>query len=186
MRKLLLLRHAKSDRSQSSDVARNDHARPLNARGRMAAAAMGNYMREKDCLPELVLCSTSKRTRETLEILLATLGSSPEIQFGRRLYLAEWPKLLEVVRAAPDAASPLLVVGHNPGMEQLAHALAGQPKTIAERKFAKEMALKFPTCALAVLDFKIAGWRAMNPGIGRLADFVRPKDLPQTMDGEEN
>ena len=64
--------------------------------------------------------------------------------------------------------------------------LPAQPKAIAARKLAKEMALKFPTCALAVLDFRIADWRAVNPGIGRLADFVRPKDLPPAMDGEEN
>ena len=176
MQKLLLLRHAKSDRSKSAS-GRGDHARPLNERGRMAASLMGRHMREKNYLPALVLCSTAERTRETLKILLGFFKTAPEIRYQDSLYLAPWPNLLAAVRAAPQMASPLLLVGHNPGMEQLALALAAPPKSAAGHALAETMAEKFPTAALAVLNFRNASWGSIRPGTGRLADFVRPKDL---------
>ncbi len=101
MRRLFLLRHAKSDWSKPGGRQRDDHERPLNARGQDAAALIGRYMRKKKYLPALVLCSTATRTRETLEILLPALGAKPEIRFEDSLYLAEWPRLLEAVRALP-------------------------------------------------------------------------------------
>lgn len=170
---LLLLRHAKSDWSGKSD----DHERPLAPRGNKSAPQIGAYMRAKGYRPALVLCSTAKRTRETLALVLSALASEPETYFERALYLAEWPGLMAEIRDAP-AATPLLVVGHNPGLEQLAIALALQPQTAAERARAESLANKFPTAALAVLDFDIADWSDLRPGTGRLIDYVRPKDLP--------
>ena len=177
MRQLLLLRHTKSDWSKPGGRQREDHERPLNARGQEAAALIGRYMRKKKYIPALVLCSTAARTRETLKIVLPALAARPEIRYEDSLYLAEWPRLLEAVRAAPDGASPLLLVGHNPGMEQLAAALAAQAKTAATRALAGVMAQKFPTGALAVLDFRGESWAGVKPGAGRLRDFVRPKEL---------
>ncbi|HXZ67730.1 MAG TPA: histidine phosphatase family protein [Alphaproteobacteria bacterium] len=177
MRRLLLLRHAKSDWSKPGGRQRDDHERPLNARGQEAAALIGRYMRKKKYLPALVLCSTATRTRETLKILLPALGARPEIRYEDSLYLAEWPRLLEAVRVAPDGASPVLMIGHNPGMEQLAAALLAQPKTAAARALTGAMAQKFPTGALAVFDFRGETWSAVKPGAGRLRDFVRPKEL---------
>jgi phosphohistidine phosphatase len=177
MRQLFLLRHAKSDWSKPSGRQRGDHERSLNARGQEAAALMGRYMRKKKYLPALVLCSTAMRTRETLEILLPALGTKPEIRYEDSLYLAEWPHLLEIVRASPEKASPVLLVGHNPGLEQLAAALLARPKTAAGRALAGVMAQKFPTGALAVFDFRGGSWAAVKPGAGRLKDFVRPKEL---------
>lgn len=149
----------------------------MNDRGRDAAAFMGRYMRKKKYVPALVLCSTSTRTRETLDLLLSELEASPQVRYEDALYLAEWPKLLEVVRGIPDATSPVMLVGHNPGTEQLAAALTGQPKTEARRAFVDAMGEKFPTAALAVIDFRGEEWKSVRPGSGRLKNFIRPKDL---------
>lgn len=171
--RLLLLRHAKSDWSKDAD----DHDRPLSARGRKAAPAMAHYMRGQDYLPQAVLCSTAQRTRETLDLLLAAWTKKPAIRYERELYLADWQVLLASLKKAPARASPLLLVGHNPGMEQLALALALRPQGIAEKARLQRLTQKFPTAALAVLDFDIPSWRGLKPGLGQLVDYVRPKDL---------
>ncbi len=173
--RLLLLRHAKSDWPDSEEI--DDHERPLSARGRRTAPQMGAYMRAKGYEPALVFCSTARRTKETLKLLLPSFKRAPRVRYDRKLYLAEWPVLLAVVQKAPASASPLLLIGHNPGLEHLAIALALQPKTVAEKARAQRLAHKFPTSALAVLDFDGAGWRSAKPGLGQLADYVRPKDM---------
>ena len=172
--RLLLLRHAKSD---WSDAARGDEDRPLTARGRKAAAAMGAYMCEHRYVPGRVLCSTARRTRETLEWLLPALGANPSVAYDESLYLAEWPRLLREIQAAPDAASPVLVIGHNPGLQELAVALVREPDEKSERARVKKLKEKFPTGALAVIDFDVKAWSDVAPGIGRLCEYVRPKEL---------
>ncbi|HXJ02606.1 MAG TPA: histidine phosphatase family protein [Micropepsaceae bacterium] len=178
--RLLLLRHAKSDWSGHSD----DHDRTLSARGRKAVPRIGAFMHKKGYEPARILCSTSKRTRQTLELLQLHLGRSAKVEYDRALYLAEWPVLLAEIRAAPADASPLLLIGHNPGMEQLALALALQPQTPAEQARVENLAQKFPTGALAVLDFEIADWGEVKRESGRLIDYVRPKDLRQRSEDE--
>ena len=173
--RLLLLRHAKSDWAGSDEMA--DHERPLSARGRSAAPKIASYIRAKGYEPQLVLCSTAKRTKETLKFMLPAFKHAPKVRYSRALYLAEWPALLAAVHKAPVTSSPLLVIGHNPGLEQLAIALSLQPKNAAERVRAQRLAQKFPTGALAVLDFESADWRDVKPGHGRLTDYVRPKDI---------
>ena len=170
--RLLLLRHAKSDWSEELD----DHERPLSSRGKKAAPKIGSYMHSKGYEPALVLCSTARRTRETLDLVLPKLRTKPKILHQRALYLADWPHLLATVRKTKPV-SPVLLVGHNPGMEQLAIALALHPKNPAERGRAERLAQKFPTGALAVLDFDVKTWSAIAPGAGTLADYIRPKDL---------
>lgn len=170
---LMLLRHAKSDHE---DPKLGDHERPLSKRGREDAPRMGEHMRAQNWEPELVLCSTSERTRETWDLVAPKLESQPTVRFDRALYLAAWPALLSIVQGAPDDVSSLLLIGHNPGTEQLAIALALQPKTPSERGRAESISKKFPTCALAVLEFD-GGWRDVKAGTGRLIAFVRPKDL---------
>jgi len=179
--RLLLLRHAKSDWSKDAD----DHDRPLSDRGRRAAPEMARYMRRNDYLPETVLCSTARRTRETLELLLGVWKKKPTVHYERGVYLAEWPTLLAHLKKAPGDASPLLFVGHNPGMEQLAIALSRQPEEPGERARQKQLTQKFPTAALAVLDFEIASWKGLKPGLGRLIEFTRPKDLSDSNGGDE-
>jgi phosphohistidine phosphatase len=146
---------------------------------------MGAYMRAKGYEPELVLCSTAERTKETLELVLPALAGQPQIRYDRILYLAEWPVLLAEIRALASEASPLMVVGHNPGLEQLAIALALQAPSAAERGRLQKLAQKFPTAALAVLDFEIADWGVLKPGLGRLVDYIRPKDLDGGNGGDD-
>jgi len=139
---------------------------------------MGAYVRAKTYDPALVLCSTATRAKETLKLVLPALGAAPEIRYERALYLAEWPQLLEEIRGLAGAASPLLLVGHNPGLEQLAIALALQPQSVAERARLQKLAQKYPAGALAVLDFETKDWAGVKPGRGRLIDFAKPKDFP--------
>ena len=179
--RLLLLRHAKSDWSGKAD----DHARPLSARGKRTAPRIGAYMRAKCYEPKLVLCSTAERTKETLELVLPALSGQPQVRYDRSLYLAELPVLLAEIRALASEASPLMVVGHNPGLEQLAIALALQAQSAAERGRLQKLAQKFPTAALAVLDFEIVDWNGLKPGLGRLIDYVRPKDLDGGNGGDD-
>ena len=171
--RLLLLRHAKSDWSKDAD----DHERPLSARGRKATPEIATYMRSRDYQPKAVLCSTAQRTRETLDLLLAAWRKKPDIRYERAVYLADWPVLLANLKKAPAQASPLLFLGHNPGIEQLAIALAVQPKDAQERARLQRLTQKFPTAALAVFDFEITSWRNLKAGSGQLVDYVRPKDL---------
>jgi phosphohistidine phosphatase len=172
--RLLLLRHAKSD---WSDGGKRDEDRPLSARGRKAARRMGIELRRREQRPALVLCSTAERTRETLDLLLPAWSEPPDIRYEKALYLTGWRTLLDEIKRAPDAVSPLLLIGHNPGLEQLAAALAAPPASRSEEERSARLTEKFPTTALAVLDFETARWCDLVPGTGRFADFIRPKDL---------
>jgi phosphohistidine phosphatase len=171
--RLLILRHAKSDWSGQT----GDHERPLAARGRKAMPRVAARMRKRGYQPACVLSSTATRAMETAELLMPALGNAAEIRYDRALYLAECPQLLAAIRDAPPDASPLLVVGHNPGLEQLALALARQPQSAAERARREKLVHKFPTASLAVLDFAAEDWSEIKSGTGQLVDYIRPKDL---------
>ena len=151
MKRLYLLRHAKSS---WDDASLDDHDRPLSGRGRRAADAIGRHLREHDIVPDLVLCSSAARTRETL----ARIGLDGTIE--RELYGASAYALLARVRALPPAAGSVLLIGHNPGIHDLAFALTGQPDE------------KYPTGALATIE--LDDWAARS---GRLIAFVRPREL---------
>jgi phosphohistidine phosphatase len=183
---LLLLRHAKSE---AGVEGMDDHDRPLSPRGQSAAPEMAAYMRAQGYDPALILCSTAKRTRQTLKRVAPAFKPAPEIRYLRALYLADWPAILSIIHKAPQDASPLLVIGHNPGLGQLAIALSLQPANAAERARAQNLAQKFPTAALAVLDFDAHAWahawRDIKPGHGRLSDYTRPKDLARRETSKE-
>jgi phosphohistidine phosphatase len=169
MKRLLLLRHAKSS---WDDPGLSDHERPLAPRGRRAAEAMAAHLRDEGIEPDLVLCSSSRRTRETLDRLSPALGARPSVSIESELYGASERELLERLNALDDQPQSVLVIGHNPGIEQLAIDLAGsgaQPQLDALRR-------KFPTGALATLEFE-RGWSELAPSSARLADFVTPKQL---------
>jgi phosphohistidine phosphatase len=175
MRQLLLLRHAKSS---WDDPQLSDHARPLNARGRRAAAAMAGAMRELGLAPDIVLVSSSRRTLQTLEAL-SPLDGSPLIEPMDDLYLAPWPQLQEVLRRIPETARSVLLIGHNPGLHDLALALVG-PEGMARggSQAAARLAEAYPTGALA--EFAIASpWQRLEEGGGRLIRFLLPADLPE-------
>lgn len=175
LKTLYVLRHAKSD---WSDGGLNDHDRPLNKRGLKAAPRMGAYLREKKYRPDLILCSTAKRAAETLDLIKPSLGDVP-VRYEQALYLASWDKLLERVRWIDDGASSALLIGHNPGLEELCVILSMRPKSASETERARMVAEKFPTCALAVLTFSVQSWRSVAQAQGRLVDFVRPRDLDE-------
>jgi phosphohistidine phosphatase len=152
--RLYLLRHAKSS---WTDASLPDHDRPLAPRGRKASKAIGRYLRDHDIEPELVLCSSAKRARQTLE-RLGPAGVDARIE--PELYGASAHELLTRVRAVPEEVASVMLIGHNPGMQQLAHQLAGLDD-------------KFPTAALPT--FECSGWRTLERA--ELVDYVKPRDL---------
>ena len=174
MKRLFLLRHAKAERDVPGI---DDESRALASRGREDAARIGRFLREEAYVADLVLCSTAARTRQTLELLLPELGVRPAVQYLAELYLARRDTILSVIRQARDGAGSLMIVGHNPGLADCAHALTREPDDRKMRKRYLTMAEKFSTGSLAVLDFEIAQWRGVVAGSGELELFVHPKDL---------
>ena len=173
MRRLLILRHAKAGPHDD----KHDKERRLIDRGRSDAALMGRIMREKDYIPDLVYCSSAARTRETWEHTGPELGADPETKFLDALYDAPEGTVLKCVQRADDAASCLLYIGHNPGLERLARMLVSGPKTAQERQLSASLMSKYPTAALTVIDFEAGHWDDIAPREGILADFVTPADL---------
>src|SRR5664279_4412504 len=147
------------------------------SRGREDAPAMGKYLAREKYLPDLILSSTARRTVETADLVTDRLPKSQQIDYVEALYLAEPREILAAIRAVPDAVKTLMVIGHNPGMEQLAASLSREPVKRKERDRFELIEEKFPTGALAVLDFNTSRWRDVAPGQGELIDFVRPRDL---------
>ena len=172
MKRLFLLRHAKA---QPADGGTEDFDRTLMLSGMQDAAHMARFLRKSDYRVDLILCSSSARTTQTAELVLQELDA--EIDYRGNLYLAEPRRILAAVRGAPAAVSSLMVVGHNPGLEQCATLLAREPVRRKERARHEALEEKFPTGALAILDFDIKRWRDVATAAGKLTDFVRPKDL---------
>lgn len=172
MKRLFLLRHAKA---QPADGGTDDFDRTLMLSGMQDAAAMARYLRKNEHVLDLILCSASARTTQTAELVLHQIEA--EIEYRDNLYLADPAKILAAVRGAPAGVSALMVVGHNPGMEDCAALLAREPVRRKERTRFEALEEKFPTCALAILDFDIGRWRDAGQGMGRLVDFVRPRDI---------
>jgi phosphohistidine phosphatase len=166
--RLLLLRHAKSS---WDDPEPPDTERPLAPRGRRAAAALGARIARRGLRIDRVLCSPSRRTRETLALL--ALDPKIPVVFPPALYLASVRTLLTRLRRLPPRVRSVLVIGHDPGLDQLVQTLAedGRPKAL--RRFAQG----FKTGALAELRVPDEGWSALGPGGAFLVRFTRPKDL---------
>jgi phosphohistidine phosphatase len=174
VKRLLLLRHAKAI---PGDARTDDHERALNARGQQDAPLMGAEMHHRLYTPDLALCSTARRTIETWARIAAEFDAPPKAEFLDALYLAAPKAILKLVHSADDQAETLLVVGHNPGLEDCALVLARKHGSDSERANLNGLRHKFPTCALAVLDFDLKNWRDIEPGSGALTDFIRPTDL---------
>ncbi|MCX7373115.1 MAG: histidine phosphatase family protein [Alphaproteobacteria bacterium] len=171
MHQLLLLRHAKS---AWDDPSLADHARPLNGRGRRAARLMSEDMARRGLQPDVVLVSSARRTLQTLEAL-QPLDGPPIVTVMDELYLAPWQVMLSVLHRVPDTARSVLVIGHNPGMHELALNLPppGQPPSLMLTRLRDG----YPTAALA--EYNIAQpWRLLRAGGARLASYVQPRDLP--------
>jgi phosphohistidine phosphatase len=176
MPELLLLRHAKSD---WKDAALDDFDRPLSKRGRRAAPLMGEYLHAQGLEPDLVLCSSARRARETLKLVLTALASRPEISYLKSLYLAPPSRMLTILRRQSPETGRILLIAHNPGLERLALGLALKAQGATEGQdhsaAARHMAEKFPTAALA--RFRVAAWDSLGETPAELAAFVRPRDL---------
>jgi phosphohistidine phosphatase len=166
MHRLLLLRHAKSS---WDDPSLADRDRPLAPRGHRAAERMADHLRSDVPHPDLVLCSPALRTRETLDRMSKAFVDA-EVIVDDELYGAGEDVLLEQIRTVDDRFETVAVIGHNPGIHDLAIALAESGAELGR------MGAKFPTGALAVLAFD-GPWRDVSPGGGLLEAFVTPKDL---------
>ena len=170
MKTLILLRHAKSD---WSEPGLTDFDRPLAPRGIKAAPLVGRHLRGQKLDPDLVLCSSAQRARQTWELVAPELRDNPETRFMKTLYLASPSRLLAAIKRAPEGVQRLMLIGHNPGMENLAQRLIGGGK----KKALKNLQSKFPTAAVAVIRFDAQDWARVGDGAGELTRFIRPKDL---------
>jgi phosphohistidine phosphatase len=174
---LVLFRHAKS---AWPDVA--DHDRPLARRGIQAAPIMGRWLRDAGLMPDLVLCSTARRARETWQLAQPGLAAAPPVTFDRGIYEGTAADLLDLIRQVPATTGTLLLVGHNPAIEELALMLAVTSRAAGSRSGTASpgdldrMRSKFPTAAIAVLE-PAGTWRGLAPGQARLTAFAVPRDL---------
>lgn len=170
MKTLLILRHAKSSWKRP-DL--DDHDRPLNARGRRDAPRMGALLRRRGLTPDLVVSSTAVRARTTAEQVAEESGYGGQVTLDRRLYLAAPEALVDVVGSLGGGAARVLVVGHNPGLEDLLARLTGAAEAL-------------PTAALAQVALPIAAWRELRASTrGRLVALWRPKELDEPDDPDE-
>jgi phosphohistidine phosphatase len=167
---LTLFRHAKSSWELNG---LDDRERPLNARGIAAAPLMGAFLRENRIRPELVLCSTAVRTRQTLDLAVTEMKPAPKVKHEDALYLADPFLLLERVRRTPRTVKHLMMVGHNPGLQILCLELIGDgdPDQI------NAISDKLPTAGVVVITFDTKSWSDVGPGKGRLVHFATPKML---------
>ena len=168
MRTLYLLRHAKSS---WAEPALPDRQRPLAPRGRRAAKRIAKHLVRLEIQPELVLCSSALRTRETLELVRVALGTTSTVRLEDELYGASAEQLLERICLVPAATASVMVIGHNPGLQELALLL---PEDGADLDRLEE---KFPTAALATLTLPKAAWSQVVPGAAVLTAFVVPEQL---------
>lgn len=163
MRRLMLLRHAEAGRPEGV----NDHDRPLTSHGRKQGAEMGKYLARLGWTPQLALISTARRTQETWTLVLAAAQHEISQRNEPRLYEAALDSLIDMVRETPPAVSTLLLIGHNPGFEQLATSLAGAGRPAALSRLQRE----YPTAGLAIIDFALDDWSRVKAQSGYLERF---------------
>jgi phosphohistidine phosphatase len=166
VKRLFLLRHAKSS---WDDPSLDDHDRPLTRRGRRASKLIAKHLRRERIAPSLVLCSSARRTRETLERVLPTLDAA-HVRVERELYGASAEELLRRLREVPPTLDSVMLVGHQPAIQELAVHLAGEGSGL------DRVRQKFPTAALATLSFP-GDWSGLGAGGAELVAYVKPKQL---------
>lgn len=172
---LALLRHAKSS---WDNLRLTDIERPLNARGEAAAPVMGRHIASLGFKPDLILCSTAKRTCQTLELIAPHLSLEDCVtRHDQDIYDASAADLLDILQHRGGGSHRILLIGHNPGLQNLALQLAGS----GDAGLLALMADKFPTAALVILSFELPHWRDLKPGLGRLETFTAPKLLAQSV-----
>jgi phosphohistidine phosphatase len=167
-RTVILLRHAKSSWSDSTLA---DIDRPLAPRGERASRKLATYIRRKKIRPALVLCSPALRSRQTLEAIEASLGKRCVVEVVPQLYAASEQELLERLQALPEPVRSVMLIGHNPGLQDLALVLASRGASLPQ------LEERFPTGALATLVVRGTRWSALSPGKAELVDYVVPRQL---------
>lgn len=178
MKRLLLLRHAKSS---WSDPRQADFERPLNPRGRKACERLGPFLAEQVRPPALVLCSPALRTRETWERIAQATGWDAPVRHERSLYAASTVALRDLLSNLGDAegAASMLIVGHNPALQDLAVSLIGRGRADQIEKLTD----KLPTGGLVEMEADFGAWANLTPGCARLLGFVTPRRLPAAKPG---
>ena len=181
MRQLLLLRHAKSSWDNNT---LQDRDRPLNGRGRASCVTLREAMGNLGLAPDLVLVSPATRTRQTLAAL-EPWSETPLIDEVEALYLADSGKLLETLRAVPETARSVMLIGHNPGLQELTMLLIGPAALQPANPDMRRLMDNFPTAGL--VEFAIAGpWSTLDKGGGRMQRFLEPRELPAVTPAEPN
>ncbi|MGB6018878.1 MAG: histidine phosphatase family protein [Sulfurimonadaceae bacterium] len=164
MKTLLILRHAKSSWKEAHF---SDHDRPLNKRGQSDALKMGRLLREKELTPKLIICSTAKRARETVELVREACGYEDEIRFSEELYLAEPEAYIQALNELDDTYDRVMVVGHNPDLEELLELLTGEEHIL-------------PTAALVQVVLPIQTWRELDESVdSELIKLWVPRQLSE-------
>jgi len=178
MKTLSLLRHAKSS---WDDPVERDFDRPLNGRGHRAARRMGEWLKESGARFDAIIASPALRIKQTIEGVEAGLEARLRPDFDKRIYMASAASLFDVIRDTPEKVRHLLMVGHNPGLEDLL-LLATQGDG---GKLRKEAELKYPTATFATIQLPIKRWAEIEEGGSRLITFTRPRDLDPTLGPED-
>lgn len=180
MKTLTLLRHAKSG---WDDPVSRDFDRPLNGKGKRAAEMVGRHMRSAGLAFDHAVASPAVRVVETLQHIAIGYGSDLAPAWDKRIYLASSATLLDVVHDLPDAAGHALLVGHNPGLEDLVLALVPDA---AEQHLRSAVELKYPTASVATMTFDTQNWNGVSAGSGQLVAFTRPRDLDPALGPDED
>jgi phosphohistidine phosphatase len=170
MKRLLLLRHAKSS---WAEPAQSDSDRALSPRGVREAAIIADSVAATRPAPDRILCSHARRTRETLAALLPVLNAAPDITISQTLYNEAGADYISSIEEMSGDADVVLLIGHNPTIHVTALTLCGGGKDESRAL----LAAKYPPGSLAILDFQIADWTELAPGTGTLMDFICPRDL---------
>ena len=171
---LHVFRHAKSS---WADPGMRDFDRPLASRGLKAAPRMGEYMRDQGIAPDFILCSTSRRTRETLGLILPHLKGEARILMEDGIYEArDAEEMMERLRRLPIPVRRAMIIGHNPIMQDLSLTLCDDTAQAGEMQALRE---KFPTAGLATIDLGATPWAALEAGAGKLMSFVGPRMLEE-------
>jgi phosphohistidine phosphatase len=161
MKTLFLLRHAKSS---WDDAGLRDFDRPLNERGLEAAPLIGKAMRRRKLQPDLIISSPAVRAKETTGLVHEAAGLKAVVRYDERIYEASTRRLLEIVSLIDDSVGSAMMVGHNPGFEELVAVLTGEAK-------------RMPTAALASIELNIESWSEISMDVGKLKWLLKPKDL---------
>jgi phosphohistidine phosphatase len=174
MRRLLILRHSKTERPQPGE---RDRDRKLTKRGRADAPLIGAYMAHHDLVPDLALVSPASRAEETWALVAKALPRAPRVVKEEGIYNAGRDRLISIIRKAPDA-HVLLLVGHNPGLHELAVSLIASGDVEARERVNE----KLPTSGLVVIDLAFDDWSRLHPHAGRVERFVSPRLIEEATD----